>query len=120
LVDGTLRHLPGGIEQYLAERPAAAKAPAAAAPRRASAPTAGAARRAAGAQRRAARREVARIERELDTLATRDGELQQAMARAATDAGSLRELSAELAALGAARDRLESGWLELSGRLQDG
>ncbi len=118
--DGTLRHLPGGIEQYLAERSADAKAPAGAAPQRASAPTAGAVRRAAGAQRRAARREVARIERELDTLATRDGELQQAMARAATDAGRLRDLSAELAALGAERERLESEWLELSERLQDG
>jgi ATP-binding cassette subfamily F protein uup len=122
--EGTLRHLPGGIEQYLAERAAAAQPPEAtsgsADARRPAAPTPGAVRRAAGAERRAARREVARIERELERVQARDGELQEAMVNATTDAGALRELAEELAALTVERDRLESEWLELAQRLEDG
>jgi ABC transport system ATP-binding/permease protein len=125
--DGTLRHLPGGIEQYLAEQhsaPAARPASAAPAPSGAPAPGAarrapGAARRAAGADRRATKREIARIDRELDRIQARDQELHQAMTAAATDAGRLRELSEELGALSDQRDRLESDWLELSEQLED-
>jgi hypothetical protein len=40
------------------------------------------------------------------------------MAQAATDAGRLRDLAAQLAALAAERERLESGWLDLSERLE--
>ena len=115
--DGSLRHVPGGIDQYLAERPAAATPAESARP---STPTPGAARRAAGAERRAARREVARIERALDALGARDAELQQAMAAAATDAGRLHALSQELTAVGGERERLEAEWLELSEALEDG
>jgi ATP-binding cassette subfamily F protein uup len=114
--DGTLRHLPGGIEQYLSEQPrAVAGGPSASGPPPKVTP--GAARRAAGVERRATKREVTRIERELERIQARDGELQAAMAAAATDPGPLRELSDELAALTAERDRLEGEWLELSEQL---
>ncbi|HET9125220.1 MAG TPA: ATP-binding cassette domain-containing protein, partial [Solirubrobacteraceae bacterium] len=122
--DGSLRHLPGGIDQYLAEIAPAPDAQSPGGGQSAGARTgggrraAGAERRVAGAERRVARREVARIERELDTLGTRDGELQQAMAAAATDAGRLRELSDQLAALTLQRERLEGDWLELSAQLE--
>jgi ATP-binding cassette subfamily F protein uup len=135
--DGSLRHLPGGIEQYLSERASAEAPPTASATASATAsPTAsataapgvggvgaatpGAARRIAGAERRAVQRELSRVERDLDHAGTRDRELQEAMATHATDAAGLRSLSEELAALTARRDALEGEWLELSQRLEDG
>jgi ATP-binding cassette subfamily F protein uup len=118
--DGTLRHMPGGIEQYLSEQQGIPTQTGDAPSPPRSAPTPGAARRAAGAERRASRREVARIERELERLQARDHELQSAMAAAATDPAPLRELSEELAALTAERDRLEGEWLELSEQLDGG
>jgi ATP-binding cassette subfamily F protein uup len=107
--DGDIRHLPGGIDQYLqlrhaAEAAEAAASPAAAAPR---APGAG------GASREA-RKEIARLERALDKLTAREAKLHEDMAAAATDYDRLRELQAELAALTAERDDLEGAWLEAS------
>ena len=114
--DATLRHLPGGVDQYLSEQQ---RHPWTAGPTAAPStePTPGAVRRAAGAERRATKREVSRIERELERMQARDQELQRAMAAAATDPGPLRELSDELASLTAERDRLEGEWLELSEQL---
>jgi ATP-binding cassette subfamily F protein uup len=103
--DGGIRHLPGGIEQYVrARREAPASEPAAAA--RAAKPVA------AGAALRAARKEVARLERELAKLDSREAELHEAMAAAATDHARLRELNAELSSLGAEREALEAAWFE--------
>jgi ATP-binding cassette subfamily F protein uup len=132
--DGSLRHLPGGIDQYLrdygdgssvrapggASGPSASSGGAVAAPAHERSVTPGAARRTAGAERRAAQRELGRIERELERLGGRDGQLQSAMAEAATDSGRLRALSEELALLGGERERLEGEWLELSERLEAG
>jgi ATP-binding cassette subfamily F protein uup len=103
--DGGIRHLPGGIEQYLQLRHAAeAEAPAPAAP----------APRKAGGAAREARKEIARIERALDKLTTRETELHEAMAQAATDFDRLRALNEELATLAGERDDLEAAWLEAS------
>jgi ATP-binding cassette subfamily F protein uup len=103
--DGGIRHLPGGIEQYVSARRSeaatAAAAPAAKPP-------------AAGAVLRAARKEVARLERELAKLDAREAELHEAMAAAATDHARLRELNAGLAALATERDELEAAWFEAS------
>jgi ATP-binding cassette subfamily F protein uup len=109
--DGELRHLPGGIDQYLQLRAAAADAEGE--PVR---PVRETAR--PGAQRRAAQKELARVERELERAERRDAELQAAMAQAATDAARLDELTRELAALATDRDRLEASWLELSEALE--
>jgi ATP-binding cassette subfamily F protein uup len=104
--DGTLRHLPGGIDQYLEERRRAAteasSARAAAAPR--DVPN--------QAVIRAARKEAARLERALEKLADREAALHEAMASAATDHVRLSELQAELAQLEAEREELEAQWLE--------
>jgi ATP-binding cassette subfamily F protein uup len=105
--DGGLRHLPGGIEQYLQLRHAAEAGAAAAAPAAPRAPGAG------GAAREA-RKEVARLERALDKLAGRETRLHDDMAAAATDPDRLRALGAELSALAAERDDLEAAWLEAS------
>ncbi|MGZ4313933.1 MAG: ABC-F family ATP-binding cassette domain-containing protein [Solirubrobacteraceae bacterium] len=112
--DGGLRHLPGGIEQYLELR-AVATAEATAEPAR---PARASGSVSPGAQRRAAQKELARVERELERAERRDSELQAEMAAAASDAGRLDELTRELSAVVADRDRLEASWLELSEALE--
>ncbi len=107
--DGALRHLPGGIDQYLELRSTAVATAEVQARRPARASSVS-----PGAQRRAAQRELARVERELERAERRDAELQAAMAEAATDAGRLGELTQELTAVAADRERLEASWLELS------
>jgi ATP-binding cassette subfamily F protein uup len=116
--DGALRHLPGGIDQYLELR-AAADVAVATEPR-AGRPAAGqrGALASPGAQRRATQKELARVERELDRAERRDAELQAEMAAAATDAPRLDALTRELADLAADRDRLEASWMELSETLE--
>jgi ATP-binding cassette subfamily F protein uup len=109
--DGGLRHMPGGIEQYLQLQAAVAPDERSPALRTSAAP-------APGAQRRTVQRELMRVQRELDRAERRNGELQSAMAAAATDAARLRELSAEMATLTRQRDELESSWLELSEQLE--
>jgi ATP-binding cassette subfamily F protein uup len=110
LGDGGLRHLPGGIEQYVALR-AAEEALAAPPPP----PPASVARApGAGGVARAARKEAARLERELDRLTSREAALHEEMAGAATDHGRLRALDAELGALVAEREAVEAAWLEVA------
>jgi ATP-binding cassette subfamily F protein uup len=101
--DLALRHLPGGIDQYLAERRAEAP-PAPPPPPRASAPT-------RGALVRQARRDASRLERELERLATRETELHALMAEHATDFGRVSDLDAELRALLDQRAVVEDAWL---------
>jgi ATP-binding cassette subfamily F protein uup len=117
--DGAIRHLPGGIDQYLELRHAAEAANATAASHSAAATTA-AAPPPSGAVLRAARKEIARLERALDKLTTREAELHEQMAAAATDHDRLRELDAELQTLAAERDELEAAWLEASEALEGG
>ena len=107
---GGLRHLPGGIEQYLEER-RATSAPAAAAGSRRPAPGAGGALR-------ATQKEVGRLERALDKAGRREAELHEAMAASATDHARLAELQAQLAAQVAERETLEAAWLEASEALE--
>jgi ABC transport system ATP-binding/permease protein len=107
LGDGGVRHVPGGIEQYLELRrieAAAAEPPPRTAPRGGGAPV--------GAVLRAARKEVARIERALEKLAVREQALHAEMAAAATDHERLRALQAELDAVATEREDAEAAWLE--------
>ncbi len=105
--DGSLRHLPGGVEQYLSLR-----APVVEAPRVIDrAPP-------AQAVARAARKEIARLERALEKLEAREASLHSEMAAAATDHVRLRDLQAELQDATAERERLESAWLETSEALE--
>ena len=103
--DGGVRHVPGGIEQYLELRrqAAAVEAP----PR----PTARSGGAPAGAVLRAARKEAARLERALEKLTTREQQLHADMAEAATDHERLRALQAELDAVAAEREDAEAAWL---------
>jgi ATP-binding cassette subfamily F protein uup len=108
LGDGALRHLTGGVEQYVELRRAAHAAAAPAGPAR----RAAAAAPAPGALRRAAQKEAARLERELDRLGAREAALQEAMVASATDHVRLRELEAQRGALATERDGLEAAWLD--------
>jgi ATP-binding cassette subfamily F protein uup len=109
--DGGLRHLPGGIEQYLElRRDAAGPAVAAPTPSKAAAP--------AGAVLRAARKEVQRLERALERLGEREQSLHDQMAANATDHGRLAGLHAELDELVAEREALEAAWLETAETLE--
>jgi len=110
---GGIRHLPGGIDQYLAELEALAEPPPSG-PR----PAAGDARAPkAGAQIRQARKDVQRLERELDRISEREQELHMEMASSATDHEKLSALTSELDALVARRQRVEIDWLDAAALL---
>ncbi|WP_432509303.1 ABC-F family ATP-binding cassette domain-containing protein [Kineococcus auxinigenes] len=113
LGDGTVRDLPGGVEEYL-QRRAAAKAAQVAAPAGGAAGAAGGRPAADGAAVRAARKEMARVERQLDKLARTEERLHAELAERATDAGAVTELDGRLRALVAEREELEQVWLEVS------
>ena len=113
VLDGRLRHLPGGVEEYLrlrageqesrwaqrrAERSIAAPDPT---------PS-------DSAQERRDRKEVARLERQIEKLSAREAELEKKMVEAATDPESLIPLDAELREVVAKRERAEDAWLALT------
>jgi len=115
---GGIRHLPGGIDQYLA---GIAPGPGPAGPgpgqtEETTPPPRPGAR--PGSQLRAARKEAQRLERELEKMNGRERELQALMAEHATNHQRLHELDAELQGLIASRDRAESEWLELAETLE--
>jgi ATP-binding cassette subfamily F protein uup len=108
---GGIRHVPGGIEQYLGEMAELSGGASGASP---------AARRASGSgrQQRVARKEVQRLERDIERAGVREAELQTEMAGAAADHERLAVLTAELTATGAAREALEERWLDASEALE--
>ncbi len=109
--DGGIRHLPGGVEQYMQLRAAAVSPADARGAPDAAGPT-------PGATARAARKEVQRLEREIDRLSARETDLHEQMVAHATDHERLRELTASLGAVGDERERAETAWLEASEALE--
>ncbi len=109
--DGSVRHLPGGVEQYLAELATGDK-PAAPAPERTQAPTA-----VTEGDLRAARKELARLERAVAKLQEREAALHEQLATHATDYAKVTELDAQLRALRDEREATETQWLELAERV---
>jgi len=138
ILDGHLRDLPRGVEQYLelrrqqADAAGGAGSAGAAHPTVPSAPTAGggfetraarapqpAAPALAGAERRAAEKEIASIDRRLEKLQAQIAEQHERLAR--HDQGDyvgLGVLGDELAALEASVAELETRWLEVSETLE--
>ncbi|MFK5633318.1 MULTISPECIES: ABC-F family ATP-binding cassette domain-containing protein [unclassified Ornithinimicrobium] len=143
LGDGSLRDLPGGVDEYLRLRRerasarrskggAAATAPSSSAPSSGASPSGGSssgspssgrsgAPREAGqgssftpAQVREARKTLARVEKGLDRVHAQEARLHDQMAGAATDPAQLSRLTAELAALHDQEEALELEWLEAS------
>ncbi len=111
--DGGIRHLPGGIDQYIELRRGAAGVPAVATPGGAS-PRGKGGGSPSQALVRAARKEVTRVERAMAKLDAREARLHEDMAAAAADHGRLRALNAQLTELVDQREQLESDWLDAS------
>nr|WP_309233478.1 ATP-binding cassette domain-containing protein [Conexibacter sp. W3-3-2] len=115
--NGRVRHLPGGIDQYVEQRRlAAAGAKDVASAARAGAPAQKPGL--SGGEARTARKEVARLERAIEKLETREAQLHEDMAQAATDFDRLRGLQEELTTLTAEKEELEASWMELSEQLE--
>lgn len=107
ILDGRLRHLPGGIDEYL--RLAAPKAGAGAQPARPE--TAGM----SGAERRAAEKELAGLDRRLARLADQIADKHRELAEHdQADHVGIARLTAELRALDDEVASTEGRWLELS------
>jgi ABC transport system ATP-binding/permease protein len=120
---GSLRHLPGGIEQYVQERRDAEQGRLAKrGSQREEAPTGavrtGTALRAARKQSQRAERELARLESAIERAAERERTLHERMTANATDHAQLAELQRELEQLLAERGELETSWLEHSESLE--
>jgi ABC transport system ATP-binding/permease protein len=114
---GEIRHLPGGIDQYIQERradepslPARSTQP--------GEPPAGAQIRTARKQTQRSERELKRLEQAIERLATHETELNERMTEAASDYAQLAELQAQLELLLSERGQLEMSWLELSEALE--
>jgi len=118
---GEIRHLPGGIEQYLEERRALRERP-----RTASVPPSasskdlppGARIRAERKQLQRSERELGRLEAEIDRLVRLERELGERMAVVASDHVELVRLQTELEGAIAERERLETAWLQTSESLE--
>ncbi|OBK54960.1 ABC-F family ATP-binding cassette domain-containing protein [Mycobacterium kubicae] len=108
VLDGKLRHLPGGIDEYLrlAARPADPRAAEPSAP-----PT----QAMSGAQRRAAEKEITSLDRQLARLADRIAAKHNELAEYdQSDHVGLAQLTQELRALEEEVTAVESRWLEVS------
>ena len=98
--DGTVKALPGGVDEYLAKRvrQAPAEAP----------------KSKGGGDSRAAKKELSRVEREIGRLDQRGAKLHTAMAEQAADHEAVLALDEQLRAVQAEKAALEDSWLELS------
>ncbi|QTX04130.1 ABC-F family ATP-binding cassette domain-containing protein [Agromyces archimandritae] len=122
VIDGRLRHLPGGVDEYLRLSAASrtsgagadvARAAAAVSPLEGSAAPAAPAR--SGAEAHAIRKEIGAAERKLERLGQRVAGIHERMAaHDQADYAGLASLNEELRAAEAETAELEERWLELS------
>jgi ATP-binding cassette subfamily F protein uup len=118
LDDGQISMLPRGVDEYLERRAATLRTADSSLLSRSGADPAGVPKVAAGsADERAARKTLTRLERQLARVAAREEELHAAILAAGQDYDQLASLSAEVAAVTAERDVLESEWLEAAEQL---
>ena len=120
VIDGSFRHLPGGVDEYLALSAAGAGGSAAgSAQARATSSAQASAEpdtpKVSGAEQRAAQKESGAIERRLAKLATEQEKLSEQMsAHDPSDYAGLAALGEQQQALQDEIDELEMRWLELS------
>ncbi len=107
LGDGQLSYLPGGVDEYLERRRAAA----ADVPDRPAASTGTGPAPGSAATQRAARKEMQRLERQLERLSAREAELTAELAANASDYARLTELGDQLSGVQQEKGRLEDEWL---------
>ncbi|MBC9227565.1 ATP-binding cassette domain-containing protein [Aeromicrobium sp. 636] len=117
VLDSHLRHLPGGVEEYLRLRAAgpvdaqpSGPAPAAAKPP--------AATQRGGQAERQAKKDVVRLERQIERLTAQISDLERAMVEASTEPDRLMTLDAERRPLVEELERAEEAWLEVSAALE--
>jgi ABC-type multidrug transport system ATPase subunit len=116
LGDGSLRHLTGGVDQYLELRRHSLGQPSVSEPATAEQKLA----KLSGAALREAEKNLARIERALEKLATEEAALHQKMAQHdQSDYSGLAKFAQLQAEMNDKRSQLESEWLETSELLQD-
>ena len=121
VLGGRLRHVPGGVDEYLrltasssgavsrSQAPAAAPAPA----------QAEAARGLSNAERQRLKKEIASLERKMDARRERVEELERGMFDIdPTDFAALSSLQDEISAARSELEELELAWLEASERLE--
>ncbi|WP_404433736.1 ABC-F family ATP-binding cassette domain-containing protein [Microbacterium lacus] len=117
ILHGRLRHLPGGVDEYLRLRTREREAPIAVAASAAAAAVAGPPAL-AGAELRAAQKEVSALERRLEKL---EGQIASAKtALAEHDQSDYAGIGTEMARIGtleADRDQVEERWFELTEQL---
>jgi ATPase subunit of ABC transporter with duplicated ATPase domains len=123
VMNGRMRHLPGGVDEYLRLRRAAAHAPevrpSASAGGTAASASSAEPRPLTGAERRAAEKELASVERRMAKVAEAIAAQHAAFAAAdQSDYELLQRLQAELAALESESGELEERWLELGEQLE--
>ncbi|WP_433613447.1 ABC-F family ATP-binding cassette domain-containing protein [Dactylosporangium sp. CA-139114] len=110
--DGRLRHLPGGVEEYLAHVSessgfGAAKPQPVVTER---APDL----RASEKDQKAAKKELAKLERSMDKLSQKEAQLHAQLAEHATDYTKITELDAQLRAVQQEKADIEEQWLALA------
>ena len=103
LGDGTLRDLPGGVDEYLAQVSTAAEP---VAPKREK-----------SGDTRAAKKELTRLERLVEKYERDEARLHAALAESATDYAAVATLDAELREVAAKKAEAEEQWLLLSEEL---
>ncbi len=121
--DGAIRHLPGGVDQFLAE--IAERGPVGGRLGSTPAGSAGSVRSEArgvpagpsAAEVRAAKKDLARLERQVAKLTERESRLHEELAAHATDYEKVTALDAELADVIAQRAAAEEAWLDLAERV---
>ena len=119
LIDGTFRHLPGGVNEYLQLSISTAAAPSTKAvdssPLGKQDAGSSSAAKASGAEVRAAQKEINQIDRKLAKLADQKAKLDDKMAsHDPSDYEGLASLSAEQQGIQDEIDELEMRWMELS------
>lgn len=112
LGDGRLRHLPGGVTDYLQLRAAPTSRPR---PDATAAPTEGR----NSADERQLRKALTRVERQLERVAKDKDRLHLALAEAATDPDQLVTLGSQLKSLQDREAELEAEWLAAAEDLED-
>ena len=117
LGDGQLSMLPGGVDEYLQRRAQGLGRHADVATEQPS-PTASAKAKSGGAEERAARKTMARLEKQIARVDTRERELNAEIAAHAADLDTMTALSAELDGVRAEKEAAELEWLEVAELLE--
>ncbi|MEP7055362.1 MAG: ABC-F family ATP-binding cassette domain-containing protein [Actinomycetota bacterium] len=103
---GTLRDLPGGVEQYVAVRRSAMAGA-----------TSQGVKPLRGGDSRTAKKELTKLERLITKLDTNEAKLHKEMAEKASDYAAIQELDAKLRMLKVERSAAETDWLTLAEEL---